>query len=385
MPINRLLIANRGEIAVRISRAAADLGITTVAVYSDDDTQSLHRFCVDESVPLNAAGARAYLDIEAVVSAAEQAGCDAIHPGYGFLAENPAFAEAIERAGITFVGPRSETLSLFGDKAAARCAAIDADVPVIKGTSEPISVQDAIELQAAWNGKAMILKANAGGGGRGSRIVQSGDDVEQAFLRAQSEATAAFGNGDLYAEELVSDARHIEVQIIGDATGAITHVGERECSTQRRHQKVIEVAPAPHLDPGLRDEIVDAAVRFASQTGYVSLGTFEFLVYGDTFAYIETNARLQVEHTVSEEVSGIDLVQTQLLLAGGSTLEDLGLAPAGSASGVCGPGQGQYGKNGCRWQRAPIKRNAFRVRRAERSGSSNRRFWLHRIRYINEL
>ena len=338
MPIRSLLIANRGEIAIRIARAAADLGIRSVAVYSHDDAESLHTRIADEAVALDARGVPAYLDIEAIVAAAVAAGCDAVHPGYGFLAENAALARACAHAGITFVGPSIANLELFGDKGRARAAAADSDVPTIPGIDRAVSLDEARAfLESLGEGGAIMLKALAGGGGRGTRAVQDPAELAETFERCRSEAASAFGNGALYVEQYLPRARHIEVQIVGDRHGAVTHVGERECSVQRRYQKIIEVAPAPHLPADLRNRITNAAVRFASHVGYDNLGTFEFLVdasrmapsrleEGAPFFFIETNARLQVEHTVTEAVTGIDLVQTQLRIAGGESLADVGLA-----------------------------------------------------------
>ena len=344
--MQRLLIANRGEIAVRIARAAMDLGVAAVAVYSEDDANGLHLRIADEAVPLGGRGVRAYLDIEDVVERAVEAGCNAVHPGYGFLAENAAFAAACAEAGIAFVGPRPEVLELFGDKGRARAAAGDADVPVLRGTDGPTSLEETREFFAALgDGGAMIVKALAGGGGRGARIVAAAGDIEQAYERCASEAERAFGNGGLYVEELVPRARHIEVQLLGDEAGGLVDFGERECSAQRRHQKVVETAPAPNLRPELRQAIVDAALRLGGAAKYNSLGTFEFLVDADTsgdggngggpsagaggrFAFIEANARLQVEHTVTEAVTGVDLVQAQLRVARGESLADLGLEDA---------------------------------------------------------
>ena len=328
--MRRLLIANRGEIAVRIARAAMDLGIHTVAVYSEDDANGLHLRIADEAVALDGCGVPAYLDIEGVVGRAVDANCDAVHPGYGFLAENAAFAAACAEAGVTFVGPRPKVLALFGDKGHARAAAREADVPVLRGTDRPTTVEETQEFFAGLGqGKAMIIKALAGGGGRGTRIVASADEIEQAYERCRSEAERAFGNGGLYVEELIPRARHIEVQLLGDESGGLIDLGERECSAQRRHQKVVETAPAPNLSPTLRAAIIDAALRLGRSTQYNSLGTFEFLVDADEsgggFAFIEANARLQVEHTVTEAVTGVDLVQAQLRIAAGETLGNLGL------------------------------------------------------------
>lgn len=326
--LKRLLIANRGEIAARIARAASDLGIETVAVHSDDDSNCLHCQIADSVRPLVKTGVRAYLDIEHIVSIARESDCHLIHPGYGFLAESAEFAQKAIDSGLVFVGPRSETLDLFGDKARARETAKEINVPIIRGLDKAISLEDAQQFLSELDGSPMLLKAIAGGGGRGSRIVSSEEELEDAYKRASSEAKSSFGNEQLYAEELVSNARHIEVQIVGDSRGSVCHLYERECSAQRRHQKVVEVAPAIGLDSEVRERIIESAVRLAKHTNYQNLGTFEFLVSEDRFWFIETNARLQVEHTVTEEITGVDLVQTQLRIAGGETLEDLGLAKA---------------------------------------------------------
>lgn len=329
MSFQALLIANRGEIAIRIARAAADLGIKSVAVFSEDDEASLHTRVADEAVALPGLGARAYLDIEAVVAAAKAAGCDAVHPGYGFLSEQGEFARRCEEQGITFIGPSEHHLNLFGDKAQAREAAIGADVPVLTGIDRAVSLQEA-QAFFVEQGGSMIIKAIAGGGGRGTSAVTDESELEATFDRCQREAKAAFGIEDVYVEKFVAWARHVEVQILGDLHGGITHLGERECSIQRRNQKVVEIAPAPGLDAELRDQIIDSAVRFAKEVGYTSLGTFEFLVSDSNkpsqpFVFIEANARLQVEHTVTEEVTGVDIVQTQIRMAAGESLTELGL------------------------------------------------------------
>ncbi|MDQ8731833.1 carboxyl transferase domain-containing protein [Bradyrhizobium sp. LHD-71] len=332
MPVTKLLIANRGEIAIRVARAAADMGLPTVAVHSEDDAASLHVRLADAVQVLKGQGAAAYLDGEQVIAAAKAAGCDAIHPGYGFLAERADFAAACAAAGLTFVGPAVKHLDLFGDKARARQAAVAASVPVIRGIDRACTLDDAKSFFASLGPEAsMIIKALAGGGGRGTRVVTSADEIEKTFARCASEARAAFGRDELYVEELIPRARHIEVQILGDRTGAVTHLSERECSVQRRFQKLVEIAPAPALDDKLRRAIVDAAVRLAKSVGYFNLGTFEFLVDvsgrkgAQVFAFIEANARLQVEHTVTEAVTGVDLVQAQIRLAQGATLKALGL------------------------------------------------------------
>ena len=330
--LKRLLVANRGEIAVRILRAAGELGLQTVAVYSEDDATSLHTRLADEAVALIGGGLAAYLDGEQMVAAALAAGCDAVHPGYGFLSENAAFARRCVEAGLTFVGPEPAHLELFGDKVRAREIAASISVPVLPGINEPCSREDCERFfDALPAGQAMIIKAVAGGGGRGVRVIEQREEIADAHARCQSEARAAFGNGDVYVERLVRAARHIEVQIAGDAGGLIMHFGERECSIQRRHQKVVEIAPAPNLPPGLRRRILDAALNLAQFVSYRNLGTFEFLVdasvEGDDapFYFIEANARLQVEHTVTEEVTGVDLVQMQLELAGGTHFGAFGL------------------------------------------------------------
>lgn len=281
---------------------------------------------------LEKSGAAAYLDGAAIIEAALKNGCDAIHPGYGFLAENGKFARDCAEAGITFVGPSVAHLELFGDKARARAAALASDVPVLKGLDHAVTLEEARNfMEGLGEGGAMIIKALAGGGGRGTRAVTDPGELEEAYARCQSEAEASFGIADVYVEEFLPRARHIEVQILGDHAGAVVHLGERECSLQRRFQKIVEIAPAPGLDEDLRTSILDAAVRFASDQGYSSLGTFEFLV-DDTgregaspFVFIEANARLQVEHTVTEEVTGVDLVQSQIELAAETTLAKLGL------------------------------------------------------------
>ncbi|WP_207790075.1 acetyl-CoA carboxylase family protein [Polymorphobacter arshaanensis] len=323
----RLFIANRGEIAVRIARAAAGLGIASVAAFSEDDAASPHVLAATSGGALPVRGPRAYLDGAAVIAAAKAAGCDALHPGYGFLSENAAFAADCAAAGITFVGPAPAALTLFGDKAAARAAAEAANVPVLGGTGA-VSLEEAEKAFAKLG--AVMIKALAGGGGRGMRIVTRAADLPEAYARASSEAQAAFGDGRVYLEAYMSRARHIEVQLIGDRHGGLTHAGTRECSLQRRHQKLIEIAPA-HLPAGTETALLDAALRLGRAAHYDSLGTVEFLLDADDaeiFAFIEMNPRLQVEHTVTEEVTDIDLVATQIRIAAGAKLGDLAL-PSG--------------------------------------------------------
>lgn len=324
----KVLIANRGEVSIRVARALADLGIASVAVFSTDDSGSLHVVRADEAVALPGSGAPAYLDIAAVVAAGVQAGCDAVHPGYGFLAENADFARACAAAGMTFIGPAPETLALFGDKAAARRLATGAGVPLAAGTSGATTLAEAEAFMTSLDGRPVMVKALAGGGGRGMRVVDRIEGLAEAFQRAASEAKAAFGSDALYVEELIRPAKHVEVQILGDATGTVMHLFERECSLQRRHQKLVEIAPAPGLDPLLREEIFAAAVALARKAGVRTLTTMEFLVdeAAGRFVFMEANPRLQVEHTVTEEITGVDLVQTQIRLAAGETLASLGLA-----------------------------------------------------------
>jgi acetyl/propionyl-CoA carboxylase alpha subunit/acetyl-CoA carboxylase carboxyltransferase component len=330
MTIRKLLIANRGEIAIRIARGAAELGIRTVAVFSEDDANSLHLCKTDEARALAGPGARAYLDVDAIVAAAQETGCDAVHPGYGFLSENAAFARACAGAQLTFVGPRPEVLDLFGDKVRAKALAASCGVPLIEGTKQATSREEAHAFFAALGpNAAMMIKAVAGGGGRGIRAVRSEAELNEAYARSRSEARAAFGNSEVYVERLIERARHIEVQIVGDRHGRISHLWERECTIQRRHQKLIEVAPSPFVSQDLRGHITDAARRMAKASHYDNIGTFEFLIdaaAGDHAFFIEANPRLQVEHTVTEEVFGVDLVKAQLGIAAGATLLELGLS-----------------------------------------------------------
>jgi acetyl/propionyl-CoA carboxylase alpha subunit/acetyl-CoA carboxylase carboxyltransferase component len=320
-----LLIANRGEIAIRIGRAAADLGVETVAVHSHDDAASLHVRLADRAVALQGVGPRAYLDIAAVVAAALDAGCDSVHPGYGFLSESAVFARACQAAGLTFVGGSPEALDLFGDKARARAFAAEHGVPLAPGTEAAASLDEVRALQASVG--AIMIKALAGGGGRGMRIVAAEDDPAAAYEACAREAEGAFGDGRLYAEAIIPHARHIEVQIVGDGQRAIA-LHDRECSIQRRRQKLIEVAPAIGLSPEVRAKLQDASIRMAQAAKLRGLATFEYLLNardGHTAAFIETNPRLQVEHTVTEAVTGLDLVQLQLRLADGESLADCGL------------------------------------------------------------
>ncbi len=332
MNFRKLLIANRGEIAIRIARAAADLGIGSVAIYSEDDAQALHVKLADEARALSGSGPAAYLDMDGVIAAAKDSGCDCVHPGYGFLSENAEFATRCAQAGLTFIGPAPGVLSVFGDKARARALADKFGVPILKGTSGPTSLAQARAFLSEHG--AIIIKAIAGGGGRGMRIVTDAAQLDEAYARCRSEAKASFGIDDVYAEAFMANAHHIEVQVAGDGKTAI-HLWERDCTIQRRHQKIIEIAPAPFLDEHVKRQLLDAAVWLAEDVELRGLATFEFLVNPDaargtqTFAFIEANPRLQVEHTVTEEVTGIDLVTTQIRLLQDSTLEELGLKQAG--------------------------------------------------------
>ena len=322
----KVLVANRGEIAIRAFRAAFELGSNTVAVFPHEDRNSLHRLKADESYEIGEPGhpVRAYLSVAEIVKAARKAGADAVYPGYGFLSENPALADECVRAGITFVGPGKDVLELTGHKARAVAAAREAGLPVLRSSAPS---DDVSTLQAAADevGFPLFVKAVAGGGGRGMRRVQHRDHLREALDAAMREAESAFGDATVFLEQAVVDPRHIEVQVLADATGEVVHLFERDCSVQRRHQKVLEVAPAPNLDPALRDRICAHAVAFARHIGYVNAGTVEFLVDRDgNHVFIEMNPRIQVEHTVTEEVTDVDLVASQLRIASGETLADLG-------------------------------------------------------------
>ncbi len=332
MTIKTLLIANRGEIAIRIARAAAEMGIRSIGVYSEDDSRSLHVRRVDKSVALSGSGAAPYLDIGQMIAVAREESCDAVHPGYGFLSENAEFGRACADSGLIFVGPRPELLELFGDKVAARALADRCGVPIPKGTGGPTSLDQARDFLATLGpGGAIMIKAVAGGGGRGMRMAFSIAELEKAYDRCRSEAKSAFGRDDVYVEEIVPDARHIEVQVVGDHDGNIVHLGERECSIQRRHQKLMEIAPSPTLSSSARDALTSAALAIAREARYAGLGTFEFLAPSgreERFVFIEANPRLQVEHTITEEVTGVDLVKAQLRIAAGETIDRIGIRHA---------------------------------------------------------
>ncbi|MFI8611584.1 pyruvate carboxylase [Staphylococcus capitis] len=320
--IKKLLVANRGEIAIRIFRAAAELNISTVAIYSNEDKSSLHRYKADESylVGSDLGPAESYLNIERIIDVAKRAGVDAIHPGYGFLSENEQFARRCAEENIKFIGPHLEHLDMFGDKVKARTTAIKADLPVIPGTDGPIESFEAAKQFAQEAGFPLMIKATSGGGGKGMRIVREESELEDAFHRVKSEAEKSFGNSEVYIERYIDNPKHIEVQVIGDELGNIIHLYERDCSVQRRHQKVVEVAPSVGLSNSLRERICEAAIQLMENIKYVNAGTVEFLVSGDEFFFIEVNPRVQVEHTITEMITGIDIVKTQILVADGESL-----------------------------------------------------------------
>jgi len=320
--IKKILIANRGEIALRIVRACRELGIQTLAVYSEADEQSLHVQLADEAICIGpAAGAESYLRADRILSAAEIADVDAIHPGYGFLSENAEFAEQCESCNITFIGPRSDTISRMGDKAVARETVAKAGVPIIPGSDGPIEDESQAIKIAQKIGFPVIIKAVAGGGGRGMRIAHNAVSFAKEFQSARLEATKAFGNGSLYVEKYLENPRHIEFQVLADMHGNAIHLGERDCSVQRRHQKVIEEAPSPFLDKNLRNRMGKAALKAVSAVNYVNAGTIEFLVDAKgNFYFIEMNTRIQVEHAVTEEATGVDLIKEQIQIASGNRL-----------------------------------------------------------------
>ncbi|MFP4570918.1 biotin carboxylase N-terminal domain-containing protein, partial [Rhodosalinus sp.] len=336
----KILVANRGEIAIRVMRAANEMGKRTVAVFAEEDKLSLHRFKADEAYRIGEGlgPVQAYLSIPEIIRVAKACGADAIHPGYGLLSENPAFVEACDAAGIAFIGPRAETMRALGDKASARRVAIEAGVPVIPATEVLGDDMEAIRKEAAQIGYPLMLKASWGGGGRGMRPIHSEDELEEKVREGRREAEAAFGNGEGYLERMIPRARHVEVQVLGDKHGNIYHLFERDCSVQRRNQKVVERAPAPYLTDAQRAEICELGRKIAAHVNYECAGTVEFLMDMETgaFYFIEVNPRIQVEHTVTEEVTGIDIVRAQILVTEGKTLSE--------ATGM--PSQGDIALNG---------------------------------------
>ena len=328
---DKVLIANRGEIALRIHRACREMGIATVAVHSTADSEAMHVRLADETVCIGPPEAsRSYLNIPAIMSAAEVAGADAIHPGYGFLSENARFASIVEEHGIAFIGPRPEHIRAMGDKVAAKATMRDLGVPVVPGSDGAVDTVDEARAVAGDVGFPVLIKASAGGGGRGMKVVEGPADVDRAFRAARSEARAAFGDESVYIEKFVAAPRHVEVQVMADAHGNVVHLGERDCSLQRRHQKVLEEAPSPRLPAAERDEIGRRVTDAIRGLGYRGAGTVEFLHEDGAFHFIEMNTRLQVEHPVTEMITGIDIVEEQIRVAAGHPLgyrqDDVGFA-----------------------------------------------------------
>lgn len=316
-----VLIANRGEIALRVMRACKELGLRTVAIYSEADRHAPHVAYADAAYLVGPAPAQqSYLNIERIIDIARESGAGAVHPGYGFLAENASFARAVTLAGLVFVGPPAEAMERMGGKVAARREAIAAGVPVVPGTLHPIGTVEELRACAAEYGYPIAIKAVAGGGGRGFRVVHDESELRSSFESARREAELGFGNADVYVEKYLTDPRHIEIQVLADKQGAVLYLGERECSVQRRHQKLIEECPSPVIAPEVRRQMGESAVRLAQQVGYVSAGTLEFVYQDNAFYFLEMNTRIQVEHTVTEMVTGIDLVKAQLRIACGESL-----------------------------------------------------------------
>ncbi len=322
MSFRKILIANRGEIAVRVIRTCREMGIATVAVYSDVDRRALHVRLADEAYPIGPAPAeQSYLNIERLLDAAKQANADAVHPGYGFLSENPAFARACEQAGVKFIGPSAEAMAVLGDKLAAKQTVAQIGVPLVPGTAEAINDQHRLAHEARRVGFPLLIKAAAGGGGKGIHAVNKPEDLSAALSLAQGEAQAAFGDNRVFLERLLERPRHVEIQVLADEHGNCIHLGERECSVQRRHQKLIEESPSTAVDSALRKRMGEAAVAAAKAAGYSNAGTVEFLLDGSgQFYFLEVNARLQVEHPVTEWLTGLDLVREQIRIAAGEKL-----------------------------------------------------------------
>jgi acetyl-CoA carboxylase biotin carboxylase subunit len=318
----KLLVANRGEIALRVMRTAREMGIPTVAVYSEADRQALHVRFADEAVCIGPPpSSQSYLVVDKILEVCKELGVDAIHPGYGFLSENAAFARAVTEAGITFIGPSPEAIEVMGDKLTSKQAVGKYNVPLVPGTDEEVTELEVARKLAEEVGYPILVKASAGGGGKGMRIVETPDDLEEAMSRAQSEAISAFGNGAVFIEKFVTKPRHIEIQVLGDSMGNVVHLFERECSIQRRHQKVVEEAPSALLSGDLRSRMGEAAINVAKSVNYTGAGTVEFLVDADhNFYFLEMNTRLQVEHPVTELITGVDLVREQIRIAAGRSL-----------------------------------------------------------------
>ncbi|MDI7774551.1 acetyl-CoA carboxylase biotin carboxylase subunit [Asticcacaulis sp. EMRT-3] len=318
---DKILIANRGEIALRVIRAAKEMGISTVAVHSEADRSAMHVHLADESVCIGpASAAKSYLNIPSIIAAAEITGAQAIHPGYGFLSENARFAEIVEAHGMTFIGPKPEHIRMMGDKITAKQAARDSGIPVVPGSDGGVSTVEEAMAAAETIGFPVLIKAAAGGGGRGMKVAKTRDDLAEAVLSAQTEAAAAFGDGTVYMERYLQKPRHIEIQVIADSHGNVVHLGERDCSLQRRHQKVLEEAPSPVIDAQARDKIGMTVVNAIKAIGYLGVGTIEFLYEDGEFFFIEMNTRLQVEHPVTEFVTDTDLVREQIRIAEGHPL-----------------------------------------------------------------